>query len=95
MGETHKVDAAWQEVTSAGTAEAQRRHLDAFLALNAEIGAPPLQVSVKELASGARVPISKALWANPQNYEVTLRYEQRTYTFTPKSAASLEPLFNE
>jgi hypothetical protein len=95
MSNDDKTDAAWQEVLAADTAERQRERIDAFLAMNQAAGAPALQVSVKDIASGQKAPIDKALWANPQQYEVTLRYGEQTYTFTPKSRSSLEPLFRE
>ncbi len=88
-------DAAWQAVLAADSSERQRQQIDAFLALNREAGAPPLQVSVKEVTSGETVAIGKALWENPQAYEVTLRYDGRSYAFVPQSRASLEPLFRE
>lgn len=96
MSPDAQYDSAWQAVTSAQTAESQRAAIDAFIALNeSSDGAPPRQVSVTASASGQKAPIDNALWANPQQYEVTLRYGERSYVFVPKSRLSLEPLFRE
>jgi hypothetical protein len=86
--------AQWQAVDDASAAE-QPQRLEAFLAAQTQAGAPPLQVTVRDKASGAAAKIDKALWAAPSNYEVTLRYGQDTYVFVPKSGESLKPLFRE
>ncbi|WP_242111766.1 hypothetical protein [Luteimonas aquatica] len=95
MSGNDATDNAWQAVRAAATPEDQRRGIDAFLALQQGAGAPPLQVSVRELASGQKARIDQALWDHPQQYEVTLRYGDRQYPFVPQSRASLEPLFRE
>lgn len=88
-------DTAWQVVTGATAPGAQRTSIDAFLAMNRQAGAPPLMVTVTRRDTGEKAAIDKALWDNPQEYEVTLRYGDRRYGFTPLSRASLEPLFRE
>lgn len=88
-------NAAWQAVRDATSADAQRDGIDAFLAMNQQAGAPPLMVNVAKRDTGAKAAIDQALWDNPQQYEVTLRYGDRRYGFTPLSRASLEPLFRE
>ncbi|WP_417471973.1 hypothetical protein [Luteimonas mephitis] len=88
-------DAAWQVVQAAGTAQDQRNGIDAFLAMNQQAGAPPLQVNVRKRATGQAAPIDQALWDHPGDYEVTLRYGDRRYVFVPQSRSSLEPLFHE
>lgn len=89
-------DTAWQAVTSAQTPGAQRSALDTFMALNESgTGALPRQVSVTERATGTKAPIDNALWAEPQKFEITLRYGERSYVFVPQSRSSLEPLFRE
>ena len=95
MSEQERYDAAWQAVTAAGDPREQRRQIDAFLALNQQADAPALQVLVSSLDTGQRAPIDRALWDNPQRYEVTLRYGERSYVFVPQSADSLKPLFRE
>ena len=95
MSDTHSSKAAWQRVVDADSETTQRAELDAFLALHPPGSEPRLQVSVVDAASGQKAPIDKALWAAPQNYRVTLSYGDETYVFTPKSRASLEPLFRE
>lgn len=93
---THQdFDTAWQAVQTAATAEDQRQRIDAFLALNRQAGAPPLQVNVRKRATGEAAPIDQALWDNPGQYEVVLRYGDRKYRFVPQSHSSLEPLFRE
>lgn len=89
------IDAAWLEVRDATAADEQRRRIDAFLALNQQAGAPPLMVNVARRDTGGKAAIDKALWENPQQYEVTLRYGDRRYSFVPLSRSSLEPLFRE
>lgn len=89
------IDVAWERVTAAPDAEAQRREIVDFLRRNEEAGAPALQVSVAERDTGARAPIGDALWEQPDRYEVTLRFGERRYVFVPMSRASLEPLFRE
>lgn len=86
---------AWQQVVDADSDAAQRERLEAFLALHPQGTEPRLVVSVEDAATGQKAPIDKALWSNPQGYRVTLRYGDETYVFTPRSAASLEPLFRE
>lgn len=93
--EAAPLDAAWQAVRDAPDPATQRTRLDAFLAMNRQAGAPPLMVDVARADTGERAPIDKALWAEPQRYQVTLRYGQRRYAFVPLSRASLEPLFRE
>ncbi|GAA3913132.1 hypothetical protein [Luteimonas lutimaris] len=95
MGAHQDFDAAWQAVQAAGTAEDQRREIDAFLSMNQQAGAPPLQVNVRRRDSGEAAPIDQALWDHPGEYEVVLRYGDRKYPFVPKSRSSLEPLFRE
>ena len=92
---TAALDAAWQAVRDAADPAQQRARLDAFLAMNRQAGAPPLMVDVARRDTGERAPIDKALWADPQHYEVTLRYGQRRYGFVPLARTSLEPLFRE
>src|SRR5688500_5327878 len=86
---------AWRAVVDATDAESQRARLEEFLKQNTDAGAPALQVSVRSLDTGEKARIDKALWDNPQRYEVTLRYGERQYVFIPKSRASLDPLFRE
>lgn len=95
MKDDASFDAAWQSVRDATAADAQRAAIDAFLALNQQTGSPPLMVNVARRDTGEKAAIDKALWENPQQYEVTLRYGDRRYGFTPLSRASLEPLFRE
>jgi hypothetical protein len=95
MKDDAKFDVAWQAVRDAATADAQRKGIDAFLELNQQAGAPPLMVNVTRRDSGEKAAIDQALWDNPQQYEVTLRYGDRRYGFTPLSRSSLEPLFRE
>lgn len=95
MSTQRDFDTFWQAVTAAGTAQAQRAAIDAFLEANQQAGAPPLQVRVRHGDTGEAAPIDKALWDNPQQYQVELRYGGRRYEFVPLSPASLEPLFRE
>lgn len=95
MSNPAAIDAAWLEVRDATTADAQRGAVDAFLALNQQAGAPPLMVNVANRDTGEQAAIDQALWDNPQQYEVTLRFGDRRYSFTPLSRSSLEPLFRE
>lgn len=95
MSSDDDFQAAWQAVQSADSASEQRQKIDAFLAMNQRAGAPPLQVSVRNQATGEKAPIDQALWDNPQQFEVTLRYGERRYVFVPLSRSSLEPLFRE
>lgn len=88
-------DTAWTRVTAATSAAEQRQQIDAFLASQQQGGAPPLMVNVAKRDGGAPAPIDDALWQNPQDYEVTLRYGERRYRFVPLSRSSLEPLFRE
>ena len=86
---------AWREVAEAPDAATQRARLEEFLKRNTDDRAPALEVFVRSLDTGERARIDKALWANPQRYEVTLRYGERRYVFIPKSRDSLDPLFRE
>lgn len=95
MSGNANLDAVWQAVQTASSADGQRREIDAFLAMGQPEGTPPMQVSVKDLASKHDAPLDKALWENPQQYEVTLHFGDRKYSFVPRSRASLEPLFRE
>lgn len=95
MSTQRDFDAEWQAVTAAATAGDQRAAIDAFLAANQRAGAPPLQVNVRRRDSGEAAPIDRALWDNPGDYEVVLRYGERRYPFVPLSRSSLEPLFRE
>ncbi|RPD85375.1 hypothetical protein [Luteimonas sp. 100069] len=88
-------DTAWARVTTATTAAQQRQEIDAFLAIQQQGGAPPVMVDVTKRDGGAPAPIDDALWQNPQDYEVSLRYGDRRYRFVPLSRSSLEPLFRE
>lgn len=95
MSNQAAIDAAWLDVRDATAADAQRSAVDAFLALNQQAGAPPLMVNVAKRDTGEKAAIDQALWDNPQQYEVTLRFGDRRYSFTPLSRSSLEPLFRE
>lgn len=86
---------AWDAVTSAADAPAQRAALDVFLALERPAGTRPLQVDVYRIDSGARAAIGQELWDHPYDHEVELRLAGREYRFVPLSRASLEPLFRE
>ena len=88
-------DQAWHAVRTATAPDRQRQDIDAFLELNREAGAGPLMVRVRHADTGEKSAIDKALWANPQDYIVTVSYGAREYEFTPLSRASLEPLFHE
>jgi len=95
MSTQRDFDGAWQAVTAADSAQAQRQAIDAFLEANRQAGAPPLQVNVRRRDSGEAAPIDQALWDHPDQYEVVLRYGDRKYPFVPLSRSSLEPLFRE
>lgn len=95
MSGDENFEAAWQAVRTAASADGQRQGIDAFLTMNQQAGAPALQVSVKRLDTGKETPVERALWEHPQQYEVTLHYGDRKYSFVPQSRASLEPLFRE
>lgn len=95
MGGDANFDTAWEAVRAAESTDAQRQRIDAFLAMNQQAGAPPLMVSVARRDTGEKAAIDQALWDNPQDYEVTLRYDERRYRFVPLGRASLEPLFRE
>jgi hypothetical protein len=88
-------DQAWHAVRTATAPDRQRQDIDAFLELNREAGAGPLMVRVRHADTGEKSAIDKALWANPQDYIVTVSYGAREYEFTPLSRASLEPLVHE
>ena len=95
MSQHTNIDSTWSEVVEAETAEVQRERIDAFLELNRQAGSHGLMVSAARRADGTKAAIDKALWDNPQDYELTLRYGDRVYRFVPLSRASLEPLFRE
>lgn len=95
MSNQRDFNAEWQAVTAARSAQEQRAAIDAFLEANQRAGAPPLQVNVRLRDSGEAAPIDKALWDNPGQYEVVLRYGDQRYSFVPLSRSSLEPLFRE
>lgn len=88
-------DAAWEQVRNAPDADTQRQKIVESLRRNEAAGAPALQISVWNPATGAKAAIDDALWANPDSYEVRLRFGEREYRFVPKSRASLEPLLRE
>lgn len=95
MHQSHPLDAAWQAVTAADSAEIQRERIDAFLQANREAGSGPLMVRVRHRDSGEKSGIDKALWEHPERYVLTLSYGQKEYEFVPLSRSSLEPLFRE
>ena len=95
MHQSHPLDAAWQAVTAADSAEIQRERIDAFLEAKREAGSGPLMVRVRHRDSGEKSGIDKALWEHPERYVLTLSYGQKEYEFVPLSRSSLEPLFRE
>ncbi len=95
MSEASDHDAAWEQVRSAPDDATQQQRLIGFLRSHEQAGAPALQVLVYRRDTGAQARIDDALWANPDQHEVELRFGERRYRFVPRSRASLEPLFRE
>lgn len=95
MATDSEFDGAWERVRGATDAQEQGDAVAAFLRRNEEAGAPALQVSVHRRDTGAKAAIDDALWQDPSQYEVTLRYGARSHVFVPLSPASLQPLFRE
>ncbi|MEN1960037.1 hypothetical protein WCE41_06840 [Luteimonas sp. MJ246] len=95
MTTASEFESAWERVREASDAQVQRDEVIAFLRRNEQAGAPALQVSVAHRDTGARAAIDDALWQQPDRYEVTLRFGERSHVFVPLSRESLVPLFRE